>query len=55
MTESAKSATGKSNADIVAVIVGAIAAMGYSSDQIACIRPKVSQNWRFEGRLRGRI
>ena len=31
--------------DVVAVIVGALAAMGYSADQIAHIRPIVSYNW----------
>ena len=31
--------------DVVAVIVGALAAMGYSADQI--------DNWKMEGRLRG--
>ena len=36
--------------DVVAVIVGALAAMGYSADQI---RPIVSYNWKMEGRLRG--
>ena len=39
--------------DVVAVIVGALAAMGYSADQIAHIRPTVSYNWKMEGRLRG--
>ena len=39
--------------DVVAVIVGALAAMGYSADQIAHIRPIVSYNWKTEGRLRG--
>jgi len=29
------------------------AAMGYSADQIAHIRPIVSYNWKMEGRLRG--
>jgi len=33
--------------------VGALAAMGYSADQIAHIRPIVSYNWKMEGRLRG--
>ena len=33
--------------DVVAVIVGALAAMGYSAD------PIVSYNWKMEGRLRG--
>ena len=39
--------------DVVAVIVGALAAMGYSADQIAHIRPIVSYNWKMEGRLLG--
>ena len=37
--------------DVVAVIVGALAAMGYSADQIAHIRPIVSYNWKMEGRF----
>ena len=41
--------------DVVAVIVGALAAMGYSADQIAHIRPIVSYNWKMEGRLRGDV
>ena len=36
--------------DVVAVIVGALAAMGYSADHT---RPIVSYNWKMEGRLRG--
>lgn len=43
------------NQEVVAVIVGAIAAMGYSENQIASIRPVISRGWRFEGRLRGRF
>ena len=39
--------------EAVAVIVGALAAMGYSDDQIANIRTIVSYNWKMEGRLRG--
>lgn len=39
--------------DVVAVIVGALSAMGYSADQIARIRPIVSYNWKMEGRVRG--
>ena len=39
----------------VAAIVGAIVAMGYSSEQIASIRPTAtSAKWRLEGRLSGR-
>ena len=34
--------------DVVAVIVGALAAMGYSADQIAHIRPIVSYNWKWK-------
>ena len=50
----AKKANGKApSKDVVAVIVGALAAMGYSADQIAHIRPSVSHNWKMEGRLRG--
>ena len=40
---------------VVAAITGAIVAMGYSSDQIASIRPaSTSRNWRLDGRLSGR-
>ncbi len=39
--------------EVVAVIVGALSAMGYSADQIACIRPVVSYNWKMSGRIRG--
>ncbi|GCL69166.1 hypothetical protein PAGU1579_09350 [Veillonella tobetsuensis] len=42
-----------SSQDVVAVIVGALSAMGYSADQIAHIRPIVSYNWKMEGRVRG--
>lgn len=38
---------------IVAAITGAIMAMGYSSNQIASIRPAVAQSWKMEGRLSG--
>ena len=41
------------NKETVAVIIGALSAMGYSNDQIACIRPVVSYNWKMEGRIRG--
>lgn len=40
--------------EVVAAIVGALEAMGYSSNQIAHIRPIVSYNWKMEGRLRGK-
>ena len=39
--------------DVVAVIVGALAAMGYSADQIAHIRPIESYKCTMYGRLRG--
>lgn len=40
---------------VVAAIVGAVVAMGYSSEQIASIRPTAtSTQWRFDGRLSGR-
>lgn len=43
------------NEEVVAAIVGAIVAMGYSSEQIASIRPtSTSIKWRLEGRLSGR-
>lgn len=37
--------------EIVAVIVGALSALGYSAEQIAHIRPVVAPNWRMAGRL----
>lgn len=41
--------------EIVAAIVGAIVAMGYTSEQIASIRPtSTSTKWRLDGRLSGR-
>lgn len=43
------------NEEIVAVIAAAISAMGYSSEQIASVRPKVSSGWRLDGRLSGRM
>ena len=48
--------TASSNDDeVVAAIIGAIVAMGYSSEQIASIRPTVVSNkWKMEGRLSGR-
>lgn len=43
------------NEEVVAAIVGAIVSMGYSSEQIASIRPTAtSRQWRLEGRLSGR-
>lgn len=39
--------------EVVAVIVGALSAMGYSAEQIAHIRPVVAPNWRMAGRLNG--
>lgn len=40
---------------VVAAIVGAVVAMGYSSEQIASIRPTAtSAQWRLDGRLSGR-
>mgnify|MGYP000305528518 FL=1 len=45
----------KNEDEVVAAIVGAIVAMGYSSEQIASIRPTAtSAKWRLEGRLSGR-
>ena len=50
----ATAANGKTpSQDVVAVIVGALSAMGYSANQIAHIRPIVSYNWKMEGRVRG--
>ena len=51
----APSASAQNEDEVVAAIVGAIVAMGYSSEQIASIRPTVtSAKWRLEGRLSGR-
>ena len=51
----APSASAQSEDEVVAAIVGAIVAMGYSSEQIASIRPTAtSAKWRLEGRLSGR-
>ena len=48
-------ASAQNEDEVVAAIVGAIVAMGYSSEQIASIRPTVtSAKWRLEGRLSGR-
>ena len=49
------SASAQNEDEVVAAIVGAIVAMGYSSEQIASIRPTAtSAKWRLEGRLSGR-
>ena len=51
----APSASAQNEDEVVAAIVGAIVAMGYSSEQIASIRPiATSAKWRLEGRLSGR-
>ena len=51
----APSASAQNEDEVVAAIVGAIVAMGYSSEQIASIRPTAtSAIWRLEGRLSGR-
>ena len=51
----APTASAKNEDEVVAAIVGAIVAMGYSSEQIASIRPTAtSAKWRLEGRLSGR-
>ena len=51
----APSASAQNEDEVVAAIVGAIVAMGYSSEQIASIRPTAtSAKWRLEGRLSGR-
>ena len=48
-------ASAQNEDEVVAAIVGAIVAMGYSSEQIASIRPTaISAKWRLEGRLSGR-
>lgn len=52
---SVASAPVQNDDEVVAAIVGAIVAMGYSSEQIASIRPTAtSAKWRMEGRLSGR-
>ena len=49
------SASAQNEDEVVPPIVGAIVAMGYSSEQIASIRPTAtSAKWRLEGRLSGR-
>ena len=51
----APSASAQNEDEVVAAIVGAIVAIGYSSEQIASIRPTAtSAKWRLEGRLSGR-
>lgn len=40
--------------EVLAVIVGAIQAMGYSANQIASVRPQISEKWRLEARIKGR-
>ena len=51
----APSASAQNEEEGVAAIVVAIVAMGYSSEQIASIRPTAtSAKWRLEGRLSGR-
>ena len=51
----APNASAQNEGEVVAAIVGAIVAMGYSSEQIASIRPTAtSAKWRLEGRLSGR-
>lgn len=41
--------------EIVAVIAAAISALGYSTSQIASVRPVISQGWKLDGRLNGRM
>ena len=53
MNNATKTNDAAPNKEVVAVIIGAVEAMGYSSSQIAHIRPIVSYNWKMEGRLRG--
>lgn len=46
----------QSNQDeVIAAITAAITAMGYSSTQIATVRPSISKKWTYEGRLTGRM
>ena len=41
--------------EVVAVIVGAISAMGYSENQIASIRPAINRNGRLNARMRSQF
>ena len=41
----------KAKPEVVAAIVAAIEALGYSASQIAHIRPIVSTNWKLQGRI----
>ena len=40
--------------EVVAAIVAAVCARGYSKSQIASVRPIVSTGWKLDGRLLGR-
>lgn len=45
--------TASDNDEVVAVITAAVAAMGYSSSQIASIRPAKNTGWTAAARLSG--
>ena len=47
-------ATTTNHDEVVAAIVVAVCAMGYSKSQIASVRPIVSTGWKLDGRLLGR-
>lgn len=47
-------ATTTNHDEVVAAIVAAVCAMGYSKSQIASVRPIVSTGWKLDGRLLGR-
>lgn len=48
-------AAASNDEEVVAAIVAAICAMGYSQNQIASVRPVVSTGWKLDGRLLGRM
>lgn len=45
----------KQNDEEIVAVIAAVVAMGYSSTQIASVRPIKSKKWAYEGRLAGRI
>lgn len=49
----AATSTASDNDEVVAVITAAVAAMGYSSSQIASIRPAKNTGWTAAARLSG--
>ena len=51
MNKTANAQAANKETEVVAAIVSAIVAMGYSQNQIASIRPAVSNSWRLASRL----